>query len=72
MKTVVSTHHCSVELLGGVIVIVLVASPVTRVRQEPALGRGHAAGVATKVPLQGDNKILSGWEGGREGGREGF
>ena len=44
-------YHRSVQLLGGVIVIVLVSSPVARVRDEPALGRGNGSGVATKVPL---------------------
>ena len=47
------SHHWSVQLLCGVIVIVLVSSPVPRVGQEPALGRGHGACVTTKVPLGG-------------------
>ena len=73
MKTRVATHHRSVELLGGVIVVVLMSSPVARVGQEPALGRGHGPGVAPEVPLymvQGLNKmaVKETIKGGREGG----
>ena len=47
-------YHRSVQLLGGVIVIVLVSSPVAGVGQEAPECRGHRPGVATKVPLRGE------------------
>ena len=46
-----AAYHRSVELLGGVVVIVLVSSPVASVGQEPPVCWSHTLGVATKVPL---------------------
>ena len=49
-----AAYHRSVELLGGVVVIVLVSSPVASVGQEPPVCWSHTPGVATKVPLRGE------------------
>ena len=46
-------YHRSVELLGGVVVIVLVSSPVARVGEKAPVCGGDTTGVATKVPLWG-------------------
>ena len=51
-------YHRSVQLLGGVIVIVLVSSPVAGVRQEAPECRGHRPSVATEVPLKGGNNKI--------------
>ena len=48
-----AAYHRSVELLGGVVVIVLVASPVAGVGEKPSVCGGHTSRVATQVPLRG-------------------
>ena len=48
-----AAYHRSVELLGGVVVVVLVASPVPGVGEKTSVCGGHTSSVATKVPLRG-------------------